>query len=237
MRWVLAALLALAAVPTPAREWGSDTVRGDGKVTEQKRDVPSFDSLRVETSADVEVKVGPPASVTVKIDGNLQELLTTKVEKGVLVIDATKRMRMERSASVSVTVPQLRRVELSASGDVVVDGGTGPVALAIGGSGDLSWRGEASRLEASVEGSGTLRLEGRADRLEASVEGSGDIDARKLQAVNADARVEGSGDIDLNLAGGTLDAEVDGSGDIRWRGEAKTERIAVHGSGEISRRR
>src|SRR5215208_689618 len=131
MRSVLAAVLALAATSTPARDRGWEVVRGDGKVTEQKRDVPAFDAVWVEASVDVDVKVGPPGSVTVKIDGNLQELLTTTVKKGVLVIDGTKRMRMDRSASVSVTVPQLRRVDLDASGHVVVEGGTGPVSLSI----------------------------------------------------------------------------------------------------------
>ncbi|HEY6003251.1 MAG TPA: hypothetical protein VIV57_10295 [Anaeromyxobacter sp.] len=75
-------VLALAALcPVAALARGSEVVRGDGKVTAQKRELPAFDAVRLETAADVAVKVGPPQSVTVKIDGNLQELLQTTVAK------------------------------------------------------------------------------------------------------------------------------------------------------------
>ncbi|HEY6006270.1 MAG TPA: head GIN domain-containing protein [Anaeromyxobacter sp.] len=172
-----------------------------------------------------------------KIDGNLQELLQTTVAKGVLVIETRGRIRPDGTAAVEVTMPELRRFALDGSGDVAIEGGKGPLALAIRGSGDLRWRGEATTLDAGVEGSGDLRLEGRAETLRVRVEGSGNVDAGKLQAVNADARVEGSGDVELSLAGGTLSAAVEGSGDIRWRGEARAETIGVRGSGEISRRK
>jgi Putative auto-transporter adhesin, head GIN domain len=237
MRALVPALLALAASPAAAREWGSQPVRGDGKVTVQKRELPAFDAVRLRAAVDVAVKVGQPQSVTVKIDGNLQELLETTVAKGVLVIETRKSIRQEREATVEITMPELRRFALEGSGDVAIEGGKGALDLAIGGSGDLRWRGEASTLDARVHGSGGMRLEGRAETLGVRVEGSGDVDASGLQAVNADARVEGSGGVELSLAGGTLNAAVRGSGDIHWRGETRTERIAVRGSGAISRRK
>jgi putative autotransporter adhesin-like protein len=235
MRLALAGVLVLVSCTALARESRGKSVQGDGNVTAQKRDVPEFDAVRLETSADVVVKVGPPRSVAVRIDGNLQGLLTTAVEKGVLVIDARQPFRGEREAVVEITVPSLRRFQLDGSGDVSIEGSKGAVELSLEGSGDLRWQGEASTLQARVDGSGDLRLEGRAERLQVRVDGTGDVDAGKLVAVNAEARVEGTGDVELNLGGGTLTAAVDGTGDIRWRGDAKTESIAVHGTGEISR--
>jgi putative autotransporter adhesin-like protein len=233
--FAVSAALALGGSTASARD--RDVVRGDGKVTVQKRDLPAFDAVRLRAPVDVAVKVGQPQSVTVKIDGNLQELLEATVAKGVLVIETRTSIRPDRGATVEITMPELRRFAIDGSGDVAIEGGKGALDLAIGGSGDLRWRGEASTLDVRVDGSGDMRLEGRAETLEVRVQGSGDVDASGLQAVNADARVEGSGGVELSLAGGTLNASVQGSGDIHWRGETRTERIAVRGSGDISRRR
>jgi hypothetical protein len=237
MRALAAAVVALAASPALALDFGSDAVRGDGKIAVQRRDLPPFDGVRLEASVDVAVKVGPPQSVTVKIDGNLQELLRTTVRDRVLVVEARRPIRPGPGAAVEIAVPELRRFALGGSGDVAIEGGKGALELAIGGSGGLRWRGEASTLGAAVDGSGDMRLEGRAETLRVRVQGSGDVDASKLDAVNADAKVEGSGDVELSLAGGSLTAAVEGSGGIRWRGETRSEAIAVHGSGQISRRK
>lgn len=236
-RALLAVSAALALGGSAASARDPEVVRGDGKVVSQKRDVPPFDAVRLEGPLDVAVEVGPPRAVTVKVDGNLQDLVETTVEKGVLVLRTRKPFEADRGAAIDVRVPALRRFDLAGSGDGAIEGGRGALALVVDGSGDLRWRGEASTLQASVQGSGDLRLEGRAETLQIRLEGSGDVDASKLQAVNAEVRVEGSGDVKLSLAGGALSAVVEGSGDVLWRGEARAERIVVHGSGMISRRK
>lgn len=233
MRLALAAALAAAALPAHAHSFRG--IRGDGSISAEERHVPPFQAIRLEAPADVTVKVGPPRSVAVKTDGNLQRLLVTDVEDGVLVIEAADSMRPSE-LRVEVTVPELRRLVVAGSGDVAVEGGSGPVALAVEGSGDLRWRGEATALDAEVRGSGDLRLEGRAASLRAVVEGSGDIHAAGLAATDAEARVDGSGDIELRVAGGKLEAAVAGSGDVRWRGEARVESVVVRGSGDVTRK-
>lgn len=230
----LAALLVLPALPAAAHERGS--VSGDGHPTTQRREVSEFDGIDLRGAADVSVRVGGERSVAVVVDGNLQPHLRTEVRGRTLVIDSDVSLRSRTEPRVEVTVPALRRVAISGAGDVVVEGGSGPLQLAIEGAGEVRWKGEATVLRATIEGAGELGLEGRAERLEVSVEGSGDVDARRLRAKDVAASVEGSGDVDVTVDGGTLTASVSGSGDIHWSGEAKVERASVTGSGEISRR-
>jgi hypothetical protein len=228
-------LAALLAFPAAAHDRGGG-VEGDGKPTTATREVPPFQAIRLDAAADVSVRVGAAPSVTVTVDGNLQQHLRTDVEGAVLVVRASTRIRPRGGVKVAVTTPELRRLDLRGSGDVAIEGGSGPLELAIEGSGDLRWRGEATSLHASIEGSGDVRLEGRAARLRVEVDGSGDVDASRLAATDVEASVRGSGDVEVSLAGGSLSASVAGSGDIHWRGEGRVERVAVTGSGEISRR-
>lgn len=234
----LAALVAAAlfAVPGAALAHGGFGEKGDGNVVTRQREVPAFDRIRLEGSAEVKVKVGEGPGVAVTVDGNLQEIVVAEVKGGTLVVGARKSMRPTKGPLVEVSVPELRRFDLAGSGDVSIEGGKGDLELRVEGSGDLVWRGEAAALRAEVRGSGDVRLEGQAERLRAEVEGSGDIDASGLAARSAQARVHGSGDVELRLDGGELDATVEGSGDVRWRGKASVERARVAGSGEISRR-
>ncbi len=234
MRRAAAALAALVAFPAAARDWSG--IEGDGKPTTQRREAAGFDRIELDTSADVAVRVGGAHQVSVTIDGNLQPHLRTEVRNGTLVIGSDESLHPRGRSRVEVIVPALRKFSLQGSGDVVIDGGSGPLHLALEGSGDVRWKGEASELRASIEGSGDVRLEGRADSLKVSVEGSGDVDAAGLRAKDVAASVEGSGDVDVTVDGGTLAASVSGSGDVHWRGRANVESVTVSGSGAVTKK-
>lgn len=238
MRFAAAAAAVLVASPACAHAHRAPTVHGDGHATTESRRVEPFQSIQLEASADVSVKVGSGPAVRVTVDENLQRHVLTTVRHGALVIDLDDdvSIRPTGDVRVEVEVPELRRFAVDGSGDVVIDGGAGDLELSIGGSGELRWRGEAAALRADIEGSGDLRLDGRAASLRAAVEGSGDIDARKLAATDVEASIEGSGNIDVNVSGGKLSATVEGSGDIHWSGTASIERVRVSGSGEVARR-
>jgi hypothetical protein len=232
MRRALAVVLLLAAVPGAAE----GRVRGNGEKTTTRRDVAPFTAVRLDTSLDVSVKVGPARSVAVTIDSNLQREIETRVDSGTLVVDARRSLEYRGPAKVEITVPELRGFRIAGSGDVDIQGGKGDLALEIDGSGDLRWSGTAGALSVDIEGSGDVTLEGKADVLRAEIEGSGAIAASGLTARSADVEVDGSGDVDLTLAGGTLRAEVSGSGEVRWAGDATVEKASVSGSGDIARR-
>ncbi len=234
MRPAAAALAVLLALPAAAR--ARSGLEGDGTPATQRREVAAFERIELDTSADVAVRVGGERQVSVTIDGDLQPHLRTEVRDGTLVIRSDESLHPRGPARVEVTVPALRKFSLAGSGDVVIEGGAGPVHLAIEGSGDLRWTGDASELRTSIEGSGDVRLEGRAESLKVSVDGSGDVDAARLRARDVSASVEGSGDVDVTVDGGTLAASVSGSGDVRWRGQAKVESVTVSGSGEVTRK-
>jgi hypothetical protein len=234
----IAAALALSFLAPPALAHGWGSVQGDGHKVTQPREVGTFDAVRLEGSLDMEVKVGAPAAVAVTIDANLQPEVEVRVEGRTLVVSTRHGISYRGVGKVELATPTLTELAIDGSGDVRIDGASGgDLRLSIEGSGDLRWSGgSAGKLEAEISGSGDMVLAGKVEALRVSVEGSGDVRARGLVAKDARIRVEGSGDVEVTLAGGSLDAEVSGSGDVHWSGEAKVERVAVSGSGEISRR-
>ena len=242
LRTALLPLALLTAAPALASpfSWLGSGKKGDGQLKTEERKLPAFQKVDLRTSVDVVITEGPTPSTRVTVDGNLQPLLTTRVEGDTLVIDTEGNgIDESRGSKVELVMPALAAVNIHGSGDVKVQRSTPADALELGveGSGDLAYRGSAKSISARIQGSGDITLDGgKAERLEAGIHGSGDLKARGLSARDASVAIHGSGDAAITADGGTLAFEIHGSGDVTWYGEGKVERTSIHGSGDVTHR-
>ncbi|MEW7850295.1 head GIN domain-containing protein [Massilia aurea] len=237
---MLAAALACAAAPPTAMAWpfGSEQVEGNGSVTRQARKVESFKGIAMGLPGRLELRSGSVDSVTVETDDNLQALIETQVEDGMLRIRPAKRNLnlRTRNLKIVVTARQIERLSLGGSGTIDADVLRGKrVDLDLGGSGKIQIaRLDAETVSASVAGSGDLRADGGAVRdLAVSISGSGDVDLGRIASDTARISVAGSGDATV-WAKNEIRASIAGSGDVGYYGDPKVSR-SVAGSGEVRR--
>lgn len=239
-RLLLSAAVACAALPLAAGAWpfGGDRVEGNGKIVRQARQASGFDGVALGVPGQLELRVGDSESITIETDENLQPLIETVVEDGVLRIRPTTRNHNLRSDTIRIVV-QARRVErlsVGGSGTIKADSLRSPrLNLDVGGSGTIDVRSvESDDVAAKVGGSGDIRVGGgNARNVTVAVAGSGDVDLGQLAASAAKVRVAGSGDVTV-WAKDTLAMSIAGSGDVRYYGDPKVER-KVAGSGEARR--
>jgi len=232
----LALLTAAPALAGPS-SWFGQGVEGNGKLETTTRSLPAYQKVELRTSLDVVITEGATAQTRVTVDGNLQPLLTTKVEGDTLVIEAEKNLDESRGAKVELVMPRFAGVEIRGSGDVRVERSSPSEAVELGihGSGDLRFRGSARSVKAQVQGSGDLQLAGgKAERLEVTIRGSGDVSARELPVRDATVNIQGSGNAELTATGGELSFDIRGSGDVAWWGEGQVKRSSVRGSGNVT---
>ena len=233
-------LLPLAAAHAGPSSWFGGQVEGDGHLKTEERRLPAFQKVKLRTSVDVVITEGPTAQTRVTVDGNLQPLLTTKVEGDTLVISTEGNgIDESRGSKVELVMPKLEGVEIHGSGDVRVQRSSAADTLELGihGSGDLSFRGSARSVTARIQGSGDMRLGGgKAEQLAVEIHGSGNVSAKELPTRSATVSINGSGDAELTATGGELAFEIRGSGDVTWYGEGQVRRSEIRGSGAISRR-
>ena len=176
-----------------------DTTKGSGNKVTEDRPVESFTRIRNDSLADVHVTIDSPPSLSVTIDDNLVEMVTTEVRDGMLVVDTDGNFFNTGGMSVNVSVPSLDSAETTSSGDIQIIGLKGTAFTAtVSGSGDLIASGEVDSIDASNGGSGTLNLS-------------------KLQARTAKATLTKSGDLQINAAE-SLEAKSSGSGDLKYSG-------------------
>ena len=237
---MLAAAIACAALPPAAMAWpfGGEQVEGNGNVTRQARKVASFNGIALGLPGRLELRSGNVDSITVETDDNLQALVETRVEDGMLRIRPAKRNLnlRTRNLKIVVTARQIDRLSLGGSGTIDADVLRGKrLDLDVGGSGKIQIaRLDSETVTAKVAGSGDLRADGGAVRdLSVSIGGSGRVDMGKVAADTARVSIAGSGDVTV-WAKNDLRAKIAGSGDVGYYGDPTVSR-SVAGSGEVRR--
>jgi len=225
----------IAGAAVAAALIGTSMTASARDTTEQTRDVPSFDSVRLKGSMDVKIVVGKAQSVKVEADSNIIDKLYTKVSGGRLDIG------MERGSwhnikvmKVTITVPSLKAAGLYGSGDLMVDGAKGDAFdLDLKGSGDVTFHhGEIGKFELDLAGSGDVDLDGSCTRIDVDRAGSGDSNGAKFECKEADVSVRGSGDVSV-YASEKADVNIAGSGDVTVHGKPGHMNSRVRGSGDV----
>jgi hypothetical protein len=180
---------------------------GSGVSQTETRDHADFDAITLATVVDAQVSIGEPFEVVLTCDSNLLELIETRVEDSVLIIEHAGDVKLSPNTecSAALTLPAVRAVSntgvgLVASEDTLV----GVETLANTGAGSIDLEGVTSeetltisntgvgtvyigaldvqRCDATNSGVGSIILEGTAEEAQLNNTGVGSIDASGLDA-------------------------------------------------------
>jgi hypothetical protein len=201
---------------------GGEVIVGDGNLIDRPRAVTGFTQIRQEAVVTTAVSQAPSFTVSVRIDANLQDIMTTTVENGVLVLRATKSFCTRAMPSATIALPRFLGATIAGVGDLTVTGVTGAdaVALVNDGVGDLDFAGTTAGLSLDVSGVGAVKLAGRTTKLDITASGVGDIDASGLTSVDATLNLSGIGDVRIS-ASGSVTVTADCIGDVAVSGGAR----------------
>lgn len=208
-------------------------VDGDGPIITEEIFLSDFDGINVRGSMDVFLKQGPEQEVIVEGKENIIDELERDVNGGIWDIDFDGCVRDVDEFNIYITIPDLRRIRIDGSGDVVSENlfVIEDLAIDIEGSGDIDLALEADDIHTFIDGSGDIRLEGLADEVKYRIEGSGDVEAFGLECQVADINVSGSGDLEVFVTE-YLKVRIEGSGSVYYRGNPELD-ISIDGSGEV----
>lgn len=206
---------------------------GDGPIVTREVQVDDFDAIHLPGSIDVFLTQGSEQKVTVEGKENLIDELNYNVSGSEWRIDFDDCVRDVDEFNVYITIPNLREIEITGSGNVISENFllVGDLDIELTGSGDVNLAVEAQDIDVKISGSGDIKLEGVADETVYRISGSGDVSAFDLECNVADINVSGSGDVRV-LVNNLLKARISGSGDIFYRGNPTLD-IDISGSGDV----
>ncbi len=220
--------------------FSQDAVIGDGKVMLERRTVAAnLTEFDMSGPLQVELRVGPAASLQVEADSNLLPLVRTESSGSALRVWVQGSVRTNHGLRVIYTTPQLSQVRASGSGRLVASGfDGGALTLTKSGSGESQLSGKVGSLNMQLSGSGTVNasaLQSGDANLELS--GSGKLNMGQVKANALNVKVHGSGDLLASGAATNVNARVSGSGGVNLMAVASDRAdLATNGSGEISAR-
>ena len=232
--WTIAALpLALAMTVTAcSAEVKNDSKEGGrsvdaGPATTQSYDLKGFTGVKVAGPDDVTIRRGDAFAITAKGPKAVIDELEIELDGDTLSIRRKNSGFSfggdDEDVEIAITMPALRAVRLTGSGEIDADAVDGDaVEAVVTGSGDLkvgALNGKTAKL--TVSGSGDIEVGGGTiGSGDFDVTGSGNIAAGALAATTLDVSITGSGDVDAR-ASGSADIAILGSGDATIGGGAK----------------
>ena len=210
-----------------------DCVRGNGDIDTKELFLNDFHSVKLNTSANVFVTQGNEQSIRVDLDENLFQELDRDVFNGTWEIEFDRCVKNIHKFDVYITIPDIRKLTISGSGDIVGENVFigDDLDLKITGSGQMDIAFEGEQIDADITGSGDMRLEGEIERLDFRVSGSGDLQAFKMISDISEIDIRGSGDAEITV-NDLLIVRIDGSGDVFYKGDPELD-IKINGSGDV----
>lgn len=214
----------------------SQTVRGNGEVVRQNRNIDGFEAVAVGGAFNVYISQGSDYKVTVEADENLLDHISTEVRDDVLYIKSKRNIRNAEKLNVYVRMGELSLISSSGASDVYAetDLESENLELSSSGSSDIKLGVvKAESVKIKISGASDVRMSGSAEEVQIQVSGSGDFKGYEFKTLRGKVSVSGAGDAYVHVTE-SLTASASGSGDVRCKGQPQKRSVNVSGAGDVS---
>lgn len=209
--------------------------KGNGNIiTENRTITEKFDKVEVNSGLDITVSQADVASVTVRIDENLQPLITTKVVDGVLVVSVSGPYSSSDNPEINISLPIISGLK-STSGATLKSGNvlksTSMIVSSTSGS-EIQINVEADYISLESTSGSEIEVSGKALKLETSSTSGSDIDAGKLIANEVFSQVTSGSTTKVNPVL-VLKGKATSGADIKYKNIPKTLEKEENSGGSI----
>jgi Putative auto-transporter adhesin, head GIN domain len=196
---------------------GNKEIVGTEKVLAQPRSVSAFNQVNVSGYYNINITIGSPQSVVVKVNGNLLPYIETSVKGKTLTIQSKKGylLRPQGVPEIDIVSPSVSKIELSGKNRL-----------------DLH-NFQGTDLEINLSGSNQFSAKGAVSSFSMALSGNSSIDAQQLIANKVAIDSNGNSKILIN-AKDKLTVSISGNSLISYLGNPKIKQT-INGSGAIAK--
>ncbi|WP_319500570.1 head GIN domain-containing protein [uncultured Draconibacterium sp.] len=210
------------------------TVKGNGNVTTEERDLEDFNALNVSRGMNVYVTMGNDYKVVVEADENLHKSIVTELHGEELRIKAIDIIRNATSLKVFVTLPQLEAATSSSGSNVFSENvlNVNDIDLSVSSGANLNFVLNAEEVSAKASSGSNIFLEGKASSINAKASSGSNIKAGDLKAKAAQASVSSGANIWLSTEN-ELQATASSGGNVFYNGNPSETEISKSSGGNV----
>jgi len=211
-------------------------VEGNGKSISSEREIATFDKIEIEGVFNVILSQGGEESLKIETDEDIQLLILTNVENGILKVkmkDSTCIKKL-KNVNTSINISDINKLSTTGVGKLTC---TKPLnlrqlELKCKGVGATELKIIAEKLTVKSEIVSLLDLPGTVKEVDIRHSGLGAIKAFELKTEKLKLLSEGIGAAEIN-ASQELSINVKGFGAVKYKGNPAIKRIKKEGLGKV----
>ena len=233
--------LALLTLSFASCEKNKLCVSGEGDMVTRTLSINSFSEIDLQASAIVRIHQGTEQMVVATGHSNIIDLIETDISGNRWEIEMNRNCIQNYELTIDITMATLTEVDLSGSGDIVINDFTDNenLLLKISGSGDIDMNNHEGlkTFQGIISGSGNivaLKPVPGVETLDMIISGSGNIHMYNLGTDNSDLLISGSGNIQTTTHS-HMDVRISGSGNVYYKGHPGIN-ANISGSGNLINR-
>ncbi|WP_194767075.1 head GIN domain-containing protein [Tamlana sp. I1] len=212
--------------------------RGNGIVTTENRAVTSaFSTIEASEGLNVYLTQSDHESISVEADENLQALILTEINDGVLTIHTKENIGRATAKKVMVSFKNITTISASSGSNVYSDKTIAVSALNLQSSSgsDMTLDVNTQTLTCSSSSGSDLKLSGKTVKLIAEASSGSDIKAADLIAEASEIKATSGADITVNTTK-ELIANASSGGGVNYYGNPEKVEKSNNPSGSIKQK-
>jgi hypothetical protein len=204
-------------------------------VTEDRSTKEDFTKIKVSTGLDLYISQGSKNQITVEADENLQEIIRTEVNDGILKIYSKKNIWKAKARKVYVTIKNLEAITATSGSDVYTNEALEVNNLNINATSgaDIHVSVDANTIETTATSGSNIEVSGASNNHISKATSGASIDAYQLQSKNVTVKVTSGANINV-YASESIDAKATSGGDIDFKGSPKKVNKKTSSGGSVS---
>ena len=210
------------------------SVKGNGKVVEEKRKAGKFDAIKVSRGMNVYISQGNENRILVKADENLLEFIETDIDNNTLKISTSQGIRKASSKKVFVTVREIKSIRSLAGSNVFSETQLNAKDLALSGSAGSNIKVDvnAENLDVSASAGSNVKISGNANSFVGKASAGSNIKAEDLKTTDCDVKTSSGANIWIHVSDELL-ANANSGGNIFYFGNPEHIDVSSSSGGNI----
>lgn len=215
-----------------------NSIAGSGNVTTETRNVTAtFKNIKVSNAIDLVIEQADITEIVVETDDNLQDIITTKVEDGVLIIKSnSSSFRNATSKKVTVKMPIIEDLDASSAATIscknIIKGEN--ISLSTSSAANINLKIESDNIYCDTSSGSEIVINGKALKLDTAASSGSSIHAGDLLANEVIADASSGASINVHPIV-SLNAEASSGASVSYNIEPKSIEKRSSSGGSIER--
>jgi hypothetical protein len=213
------------------------SVKGNGEVVEDVREVGKFSGVKVTSGMNVHFVQGDEPSVVVVADENLLEIIETKVNGNTLEIRTRANIWSATSKKVVITTNKIREIQGTAGSNIYTDGRLVVDQLTLKASAGCNFKMDldGQSVDVSVNSGANVFLTGKSKQFYAKTTSGANLKAEDLKAEVSEITVSSGANAWVTTMK-ELTAHASSGGNIFYYGSPDRTNTSSSSGGNITKR-